>query len=218
MNNSEKLLEEGTGQADESDTLAKDTRDTQIKPTRFPRLKRGVALVLRWTLRFLVVFGLGVATVILALYYPARRQLILANQQASNLEAQLAQVSEQLSVSQARTNSLEADVESLQEELNTSDLHVTLLSALSDIIRARLALSINDFASARVYLASTPDLLEKLALSMGDEYLDVLSAMQVRLAQVLEEIESDTFAARSDLDVLANNLIQLEVECFLTNR
>jgi hypothetical protein len=43
---------------------------------------------------------------------------------------------------------------------------------------------------------------------------DDVQGMRERLALALEEVETDEFAARRDLEILANNLIALEQRLF----
>ena len=165
--------------------------------------KRFVRRLLRWTLGLLIVFGLGVLTAIFTLYLPANEKLRQAN-------AALGQSKQQI----AGLKALEGDKQTLQAKLDTANLYVAMLSVLVDVTGARLALASNDPAEARVHLSDTAAKLENLGALLKAEQSKIAVSMQKRLENALKELESDQYAAQSDLNVLANNLVQLRIKYF----
>jgi cytoskeletal protein RodZ len=187
----------------EPENLEEFTAPKQLPETRLQRFLR---LSIRWLAGFLIVFGLGILATVFVLYRPTAQQLseIRANldqsqQQVSELESQVSQL-----------KSLEAKNKTLQDELELANLHIRILSALSDVNAARLDIANDDIASARVSLTNTPDTLKELENLVGANQKDAVVAMQSRLDLALGEMDTDSFAALSDLKVLATNLVQLE--------
>ena len=84
------------------------------------------------------------------------------------------------------------------------------MSALSDVNAARLDVANDDIPSAKVKLTNTPDTLKELESLVGASQKEAVVAMQNRLDLALGEMGRDSFAALSDLEVLATNLVQLE--------
>jgi septal ring factor EnvC (AmiA/AmiB activator) len=177
--------------------------------------------LLRWAVGFAVVFALGVFTSHFAVTLPLRAELAAQKDQLLSLQSQLEEVSSELERSQAQVTELrtelssaQSSIEALQSELDAANLHAALFSALADVTRARLALALNDTDAARQHLANTPQTLNQIAIYLGAKDTQTVQALSERLAQVLDELDSNTFAAQSDLDVLANDLIQLEKQYF----
>ncbi len=170
------------------------------------RWERWLRLSIRWLAGILIVFGLGVFATVLLLYRPTIEEL-------SRVRGELDQAQEKISGLENEVNrlrSLEVDRQALQEEVQQANLHIQILSALSDVNSARLNLANEEVASARVDLTNTPETLLRLEQLVGPEQRDAVTAMQDRLALAQGEMERDTFAAQSDLRVLATNLVQLE--------
>jgi hypothetical protein len=111
---------------------------------------------------------------------------------------------------EARVSSLESQTGQLQDQLDLADLHTRILSALADVRSAQLALQQEDVPRAKVHLTNTPATLVELEDLVGVDQTELVASMRERLDLAAGGLEDDTFAAQSDLDVLANNLIQLE--------
>jgi DNA repair exonuclease SbcCD ATPase subunit len=207
------------------------------EPEPESRSRRFARLAFRWTLGVLIVFGLGFLTALLTLYQPATQNLDRAESQVADLEAEVSRLSPleeanrslQDELEQALANlddaedriaELEAEVsrltplgednQRLQAELEDAELHVHILSAKADVAEAHLALIQESTADARVILNDTADTLEALVDMLASDQQEVVADMQERLELVLSEIGDDPFAARSDLEVLAVKLTQLE--------
>lgn len=167
---------------------------------------------LRWVLAVLVVFGLGVVLTLYTTYVPTSRDLQRAR-------AELAERDQEIDTLEARVeelSALEEDNEALEEAVDRAELHVQILSALTDVRSAQLALALEDRSRARVHLTNTPDTLTALGELLEPDRADLVESLQERLELVMEELEDDTFAAQSDLEVLANNLVELENAIFTT--
>jgi hypothetical protein len=177
---------------------------------------------LRWLLILAVIFGLGALLIMFILYIPARDQAILANQQIMEIEAQaqadlenadqkiaeLEETIESLSV-------LEAQNVELQDELDMANLHVVILSARTDVATAQLTLAKGeDVSKTRITLSRTSETLEILGDMLEPDQRKIVSDMQERLELVLDEVDDNPYAAESDLDVLARDLLELESALF----
>lgn len=170
------------------------------------RLQRFLRLSIRWLAGFLIVFALGILATVFVLYRPATEQLSRVRTDLQQSQQQLLQLESQVS----QLKGLEAENKALQDQLDKANLHIRILSALSDVNAARLDVANDDIPSARVNLTNTPDTLKELENLVGTNQKDAVTAMQNRLDLALGEMDSDSFAALSDLKVLATNLVQLE--------
>jgi hypothetical protein len=103
----------------------------------------------------------------------------------------------------------------LRASLDEAELHVRLLSALTDVQAAQLNLALGEIDSARLSLSRTETKLEDLQELLPADQQGVVDGMIQRLNLVLDGMESDAFASQSDLEVLANSLLQLENTLFI---
>ncbi|HZD57682.1 MAG TPA: hypothetical protein VE136_13195 [Anaerolineales bacterium] len=179
---------------------------TAAKQQPETRLQRFLRLSIRWLAGFLIVFALGVLATVFVLYRPITDQLSRVRMNLQQSQQQVSQLESQVS----QLKSLEAKNKALQDQLDKADLHIRILSALSDVNAARLDVANDDIPSARVNLTNTPDTLKELENLVGANQKDAVTAMQNRLDLALGEMDRDSFAALSDLEVLATNLVQLE--------
>ena len=173
-----------------------------------PTEKQGsriLTTILRWFLGLLIVFGLGAVTVLFALYIPNRQTVASLEAQLQDANVEIDELEDQV----ASLMILETKNQSLQEELAQANMHILLLRTLSNVNSARIALVDDDKATARAYLAKA-DTLKDLAVLMGPEQRDEINAMLNRLELALSELDKDSFAAQSDLEVLATNLMELK--------
>jgi hypothetical protein len=72
----------------------------------------------------------------------------------------------------------------------------------------------DDNAQALVILDKTDQTLDTIGRLLEPAQRDVVASMTQRLELVMSEIDDDPYAAESDLDVLATNLLQLEDALF----
>ncbi|HUF37349.1 MAG TPA: hypothetical protein VMN57_02400 [Anaerolineales bacterium] len=127
-----------------------------------------------------------------------------------DLEAQVTALVEQVETLEP----FEAENQALQSSLAQEELHVRLLSALKDVQSAQLSLALGEVDAARLSLSRTEDRLEELGELLPADQQGVVDGMVQRLGLVIDGMESDAFAAASDLEVLANSLLQLENTLF----
>lgn len=173
---------------------------------------------MRRTTRMLVTAALLVIAGIVTGYVAFQRP------QAVELSSQVAQLTTEKTDLEARVAALEADVEalepleteneSLQALLDDERLHVGLLSALKDVQQAQLNLALEQVDAARVSLSRTEEKLGDLQELLPADQQGVVDGMVQRLNLVLDGMSADAFAAQSDLEVLANSLLQLENTLF----
>lgn len=199
-------------EANDEAKIAEDENEARAdeleQPTEEPesRLQRFARLSVRWLAGLLIVFALGVLATVFVLLQPARQdlsqtraELDQANQRITELEAEV-----------ERLSTFERSNQKLSEDLDTANLHITILRALSDVNAARLALAMDDSASAQVHLTKTNQTLQELEGLVDANSRDLVVSMQDRLELALSEIGEDDFAAQSDLGVLSTNLVQIE--------
>lgn len=182
--------------------------------TRRERFRRSW---LRWLLAALVVFSLGALAVVWLLYQPASARIAQTNQQLAGLQSDLAEADSRIADLEDRVQELrafEAENQTLRDELHATQMHITLLSALEDVLTARLALAADDPGSGHSALGQTDQKLEQLKNMVATDQVGVVEDMQSRLSLAINEMERDTFASQSDLDILANNLKLLEEASF----
>jgi len=192
---------------------AQATRSGKKTPPKTESRSRRIFIrTIRWLLGFLVVLGLGVLIVLFTLYLPARQQVNESNARLGQANQKITELQNQI----AGLSGLENNNKSLQSEYSKANLHIAILSARTDVAAAQLALAKNDSAKARVALTQTSDTLTKLAGLIDPNQQKVVTDMQDRLKLAINELDSNAYAAQSDLDVLATSLVELE-NAYFTN-
>jgi hypothetical protein len=170
------------------------------------RPNRRFRKILLWVVGFVVVFAAGV---VLSWFLQVRPQAT----QIAELSAEVLSVQEQIDQLNTEVEGLRPLVEenaALAEELVSTRAHLDLLSVLVDVTTAQLALAQEDDIAARAALTGTDARLNTLKATLKGANANDVNEMIGRLQLVLEEVESDAFAARRDLEILANNLLALE--------
>lgn len=202
---------------EEQGDAAGEIGETGPTPPDENRLRRFVWRAARWILALLVIFMLGFLTAVYGLYRPALNERQVVAHQLADAQEEIAARENDIESSQGQINDLEAHIEELSalETLNQElELHVTILSARSDVVSARLALANEDPPRARAALARTDETLNRLQGLLAADQVDLVTDMQDRLELVLSEIDDDAFAADSDLGVLERSLLELENDYF----
>ena len=175
-----------------------------------PRSRQILRVAVRWLIILLVIFGAGAFVAYWFLYRPARAE-------TSAINAQLAQANQQIADLQSQVNQLKplgTENQRLQKELNTAQQHIQILTALSEVNAARAALADQNLSEAKAQLDKLSQNLDALQTTVPASEKDKITAMQNRLTLVTGEMDQNTFAAKSDLDVLANSLTELEKTLF----
>ncbi len=191
------------------------------EPKKESRLRNTLRIVLRVALIIFIVIGIGALLAIFTLYIPERQRaadnqqnLVQANQKVDELQAQIGELEKQLQNQQDSYSALEAQNQELQSETDQAELHVVLLSVRTDVANARLAILTEDTNKALLILERTPDTLDKMESLLEPEQHDRATMLRDRLELVLSEIETDAYAAESDLDVLEKTLLEFENDYF----
>ncbi len=170
------------------------------------KMRHFFRMALRWVIGFLIVFLLGALAMEFAFYRP----LTLQFDQVKNERDQAQQNEKNLQGQIDSLTPLATQNKSLQDQLSESQLHVTILSAEANVTTAQVSL-LNDIpADARLVLNKTTTTLKTLQGRLPPDQQKVATDMQNRLTLALGELDSNKFAAQSDLNVLENRLIQLE--------
>lgn len=171
-------------------------------PPRAPsRTRRFGAMLLRWGAGLGAVFALGIIATWVVQVGPRTREI-------TRLKADLETANRDLTTAQAELEELRP----LESEFQRSEQRRLVLHALVDIARAQAALAQSDESGARQALRETSDRLAALGDSLGPAFQARIVTMRDRLQLILREINTDPFAAQSDLSVLATNLSGLERE------
>jgi DNA repair ATPase RecN len=156
------------------------------------------------------VFALGVLVVFVVRVRPQADQI-------RSLVRQSDEMQQELSTAQARVEELEPlqeQNEQLADQLAESEQHLDLLAVLVDVTNAQLALMQDQPGAAEAALDGTDARLESLQAGLDGQEADAVEGMRNRLGLVLEGLESDIFAAQRDLEIMANNLVELEQRMF----
>ena len=181
--------------------------DEPKPPSRIGRFFRKA---LRWFTGLIVVFGLGVGTTWFVRVQPMNKQIEDLRNQLQAAEITV----DELESLVAEYQSLEREKEAVESELLDTQLHVDIMRILVDVVSAELALANDDIVTAKASLTGTDTRLADLQERLQGEDQQTIEGMRTRLALVLDELEEDAFAAMSDLEVLASNLVALERSLF----
>lgn len=173
-------------------------------PSRFaPWLRRA----LRWTTGLLVVFALGVGATWLAQVRPLQLRLETLAQERAALETQAADLKQQVQAMEA----VRAENVRLKVDQARLDQQHLILLAMMGTAQAQLALAGGSPGEAPGTLLAQVDrhLAALEEILAGTPQQDVRD-LRDRLTLAAGEVETDPFAARRDLEILANGLRLLE--------
>jgi len=166
--------------------------------------------ILIWAVAILLVFGLGVGATWLTQVQPQRDRVANLESRAADAEAQVGELQAEVT----RLSPFESESETLRAQLTHISQHLDLLYVLVDVTSAQLAMAQEDTIAAKAALSGTDIRLGSLGSTLGAAEASTVRGLRERLALVLEEVETDEFAARRDLEILANNLLSLERSLF----
>ena len=177
----------------------------------------GTTKMPRW-LR-LGLIGLGVAVFLFLAgfltdhfvrYQPLRAEFDRTTLQLTDLEKQATALNDQLTTANSQVSGLESNKTGLQAELDAANSHIELLRAVREIQAAHLALANADISGAKVALVITPKRLENLKPVLAPVDAALAESMSKRLTMVLAAMGTDSATAKTDLALLANNLLNIE--------
>lgn len=171
---------------------------------------------LRWAGLTLIIFGLGALAAIFLFYVPKSNALKQANQDLATAEAKITELQSQITGLEnqiAGLSTLEETNQTLQGELDQANTHIHLLIALADVRTAQAALAEGNLDTAKTQLEQTAISLTAMQKLLASEQASSVTAMLSRLELAQGELDN-AFAAQSDLEVLAVNLLDLEKALF----
>lgn len=180
----------------------------EVEPPPPSRLRLLLNRALRWIVVFMLVFALGIVATWVIRVSPAQAEV-------KSLQAELDALQDQITTLDDQVQSLlplEEENASLLEQIAQTEQQMAIRGVLVDVTSAQLAMAQEDTFAAKAALAGTDDRLQKLDIELVGT--DTLEGLRTRLALVVDEIDSDAFAAQRDLQILANNLITLERSLF----
>jgi hypothetical protein len=162
---------------------------------------------LRWTTGLLVVFALGLGATWLAQVRPLQQQVaVLEGAQATSL-ASLAELQAQV----AQMEAVRAENVALTVGQAKLEQSFALLNARVGTLKAQLVLAAGGgVQQAAQALAGADAELAALEQAVAGSQQVSVQTLRERLALAMSELESDPFAARRDLEVLANGLETME--------
>ena len=172
---------------------------------------------LRWAGVALLVFGLGALTTIFLFYVPKSNELKLVQQDLATANTTITTLQTEITSLEARIRTLSALEETnlaLQTDFSQAQIHIHLLTALADIRAAQAALAKDDAAAAATELTGTTATLTAMQSLLEGDPVEVANTLLSRLKLAQGELDSNPFAAQSDLEVLATGLLQLEQSLF----
>ncbi len=210
--------EEKPGQEDAQPGLEMPSEPAESMPEAAPeeappgRLVRWGSTFLRWAAGLGVVLALGVALVWFLRVRPQTQELRLLGQNFQESQ-------QQLSTAQAETDNLRPLMDenaNLKDQLAQSQRHLALLSVLVDVTSSQLALAEDDPLAAQDALKNTDSKLAIIQSGIDSAPAETVKSMRDRLATALDELNAnDIFAAKRDLEVITNTLVDLEGTLFL---
>jgi hypothetical protein len=180
----------------------------EVEPPPPSRFRLFLSRALRWVTGFMVVFVLGILAMWVIRVRPAQDML-------QSRQAEIDAMQDQITSLEERVQSflpLEEENTSLKAELAETEQQMAIRGVLVDVTSAQLAVAQEDPVAAKAALAGTDERLQKLDVELVGT--DTLEGLRTRLALVVDELDSDTFAAQRDLQILANNIISLERSLF----
>ncbi len=148
--------------------------------------------------------------VIFTLYIPLREQLNSAETRIEELSDQSASEINSAKEEIDRLSSIEDKFGDTQAELDELLVQNLILKIRLDLISAKLALVSDDPQQASQALNETGGRIADLKKLAGVQQQKNVENLETRLELVLSEIEEETFAAISDLEVMLDILEELE--------
>lgn len=176
-------------------------------PSRFSLFLRGA---LRWAAALVLVFGLGVAAMWVVRVKPQAEQIATLRSQVDGLQQEVDSLTSEVK----ELRPLKQKNADLQGQLEIAEGHLQVLQVLVDVTSGQVQIGLGDPAAARRALAETDTRLKTLQSTLAADKQKDLQSMRSRLGLVLSELETNTFAAVKDLEVLAGDLAAFERAAF----
>lgn len=202
----------------ETESVSPEPEDEQIPPEpedvsedgEPSKIRRFFRKLLIWLVVIAVSFAAGFFVDTYLRYQPARTEIQTVTGELAAAEGEITELEEEveaLSVFEERNQALEEEISSLQT-------HLTVLSTRVAVADGMLALAADNLPEAKLALNKVESNLQILAERVNEDQIEVVENMQQRHELISEELEQDSFSARSDLEVLASKLVTLENTLF----
>ena len=193
----------------------------QAEKPRLGRLRRLIRIVLIWLVVLSLGFLAGLETDQYLRYKPLSKAigetqtaLDQANQQMSNMQAEIDKLTAANVDANGKITSLEGENKALQDKFKTSDAHLKLLQILVDVSNARLALFLNDVEGAKAALVNTPQRLDNLLPFISTFDANLAKSMPQRLNLIVSGLDRDTETVKIDLELFSKDLLEIEAAMF----
>jgi F0F1-type ATP synthase membrane subunit b/b' len=164
-----------------------------------------------------VAFAIGMLVMYLWLYRPVANQLTTAQGERAAITTELEQAQAaheqtraELQAAEDQVQSLEQTVESQEHQLERAAARIHLLRVMYHSRVAQSALQNRDQAAARRAVGEARRELDAALPMIESEDEEVAQSLTLRLDLVSNGMARDPTTARSDLEILINNLILLE--------
>ena len=184
-----------------------ETTATPVPPRKMPRwLRLGLIGLGAAVLLFLA----GFLTDHFTRFQPLNASYKTVSLQAADLEKQVTGLKAELTTANAQIVDLKSDKTGLQDDLKAATTHAELLSALSEIQAAQVALANADVSGAKVALVDTPKRLENLKSAIAPVDAALAENMSARLGTAITAIDTNIGTAKTTLAALTDNLLNIE--------
>jgi hypothetical protein len=176
-------------------------------PSRFSLFLRSA---LKWAAGVVLVFGLGVAATWIVRVKPQTDQIAVLGGQVDGLQQQVDSLTSEVE----GLRPLKQQNADLQDQLTRAEEHLQVLQVLVDVTSAQVQMGLGEPAAARQALVGTDTALQKLQSGLAPALQKDVQSMRDRLTLALSELETNSFAAVNDLEVLAGDLAAFERSTF----
>jgi hypothetical protein len=184
-----------------------ETTATPMPPRKMPRWLRlgliGLGVII-------LLFLAGFLTDHFTRFQPLNASYKTISLQAADLEKQVTGLKGELTAANAQIVDLKSSKTGLEADLTAAATHVELLSALSEIQAAQVALANADVSGAKVALVDTPKRLENLKIAIAPVDAALAENMSARLGTAITAIDTNIGAAKTSLASLTDNLLNIE--------
>jgi F0F1-type ATP synthase membrane subunit b/b' len=164
-----------------------------------------------------VAFAIGMLVMYLWLYRPVASQLSTAQGETAAITTELEQAQAaheqtrtELQAAEEKIQGLEQTVESQEQQLERTATRIHLLRVMYHSRVAQSALQNREQTTARRAIAEARRELDAALPAVEAEDEEVAQSLTLRLDLVSNGMTRDPTTARSDLEILINNLILLE--------
>lgn len=166
------------------------------------RFRRFLRQLVRWTLGVLILIGIGFVAALLLFYMPMRREAATKAAELSTAQTRIQELESELAA-KAQMEKLYQDA---LERLKRADFQNNLLNLQMEVASARIYLYEDKKELAGTAMQNAQAILKALQSTATPAQRTTLSEMEARLTLAISGLEKDTYAAQSDLDVLARSL------------